>query len=349
VVLPVSSQSTGKEIFLAACAACHGPDGKGTPETTAGFERPATFPDFTDCNATTRETDADWRTIIHLGGPARGFSEIMPSFTEALAADQIDKVIQHLRGFCREPSWPRGELNLPRALITEKAFLEDEAVLQTAIDRSSRVANELVYEKRFGIRNQIEVKAAFPFQRQGPRTWAGGAGDLTLGYKRALASSLATGSILSVAGEVKLPTGNRDRGLGSGVTIFEGFAAYGQLLPSNSFLQMQSGVEAPTHRDDAAKAVFWRAALGKTLTQAKGFGRRWSPMIELLADRELGTGARTAWDIMPEMQVTLSKRQHIRANFGVRFPVSQAGARSTQVVFYLLWDMFDGGIREGWR
>ena len=76
--------NTGEEIFKAACIACHGDDGKGTPQTTAGFERPATFPDFTDCSGTTPEPNADWRSIIHRGGPVRGFSEIMPSFTEAL-------------------------------------------------------------------------------------------------------------------------------------------------------------------------------------------------------------------------------------------------------------------------
>src|SRR5207253_1412332 len=41
---------TGEEIFQAACIACHGPNGSGQPESTLGFEKPSTFPDFTDCN-----------------------------------------------------------------------------------------------------------------------------------------------------------------------------------------------------------------------------------------------------------------------------------------------------------
>jgi mono/diheme cytochrome c family protein len=50
---------TGKEIFEAACIACHAPDGRGMPKTTLGFEPPSTFPDFTDCSGTTREPNVD--------------------------------------------------------------------------------------------------------------------------------------------------------------------------------------------------------------------------------------------------------------------------------------------------
>lgn len=347
----LSGQDKGREIFRATCVACHGADGRGAPETSRGFEAPPTFPDFTGCNATTPEPNRDWSAIIHNGGPARGFSEIMPSFREALTSEQIEKVIQYVRGFCREPSWPRGELNLPRALVTEKAFPEDEMVIDAAIDAEGggSVTTRLVYERRFGSRNQIELSLPFRFQKPGSGTWFGGPGDLTLGYKRVLVSSLRSGSILSVSGEAALPTGNAARGLGKGVTVFEGFAGYGQLLPKDSFLQFQGGFELPTHTDDAAKAVFWRTVVGRSFTQEKGHGRLWSPMVELLADRELVTGEAINWDVVPQIQVTLSRRQHVRANVGFRIPVNNTGSRSTQVMFYLLWDWFDGGLRDGWK
>ncbi len=346
----LSGQDTGREIFRAACVACHGADGRGAPDTSRGFEPPPTFPDFTGCNATTREPNRDWSAIVHNGGPARGFSEIMPSFREALTSEQIETVVQYLRGFCREPSWPRGEMNLPRALVTEKAFPEDEMVIDAAIDtEGGSVTNRLVYERRFGSRNQIDLSLPFRFQRPGSGTWFGGTGDLTLGFKRVLVSSLRTGSILSVAGEVVLPTGNAARGLGKGVTVFEGFAAYGQVLPKDGFLQFQGGFEAPTHTDNAAKAVFWRTVVGRSFAREKGHGRLWSPMVELLADRELVKGEGINWDVVPQFQVTLSRRQHIRASAGFRIPVNNTGARSAQVMFYLLWDWFDGGLRDGWK
>jgi mono/diheme cytochrome c family protein len=37
---------SGEHTFKSGCIACHGSDGRGTPQTIAGFERPDTFPRF---------------------------------------------------------------------------------------------------------------------------------------------------------------------------------------------------------------------------------------------------------------------------------------------------------------
>ena len=39
------------------------------------------------------------------------------------------------------------------------------------------------------------------------------------------------------------PTGKETLGLGKGVTIFEPFVTFGQILPRDSFLQAQGGFE----------------------------------------------------------------------------------------------------------
>jgi hypothetical protein len=342
--------SGGREIYHSACTACHGTDGRGASDSTRGFEKPSTFPDFTRCVATAREANVFWSAIIHNGGPDRGFSQIMPSFREALTDDQIEEVIDYVRHFCREPAWPRGELNFPRALATEKAFPEDEMVMDVAINAegNANITDKVVYERRLGSRGQLDVSLPFKFQRS-DGDWQNGVGDLVIGYKHVLLSSLRTGSILSIAGETVFATGDSTKDMGKGVTVIETFGSYGQSLPKNSFLQFQSGVELPTNTDLANRAVFWRTVVGKSFAPDNGRGRLWSPMIELLADRELASGERINWDLVPQFQVTLSRRQHIRANVGLRFPVNDFGPRPTQVLFYLLWDWFDGGLRDGWK
>lgn len=341
--------TSGAAIFQAGCAGCHGPDGTGAPDTTVGFDKPDTFPDFTDCASTTPELDVDWKATIRQGGRGRGFSRIMPAFGELLTDAQIDAVISHLRSLCRETSWPRGELNLPRPLTTEKAFPESESTITTLVGahEAPDVTHRLAYERRLGVRSQLEVSIPMANLHDATGTLARGIGDIGFGLKRVLLANAH--SILSAQGEIVLPTGNEQKGLGKGVTVLEAFAAYGQLLPSAMFLQAQAGIEQPATRRDLPRAVFGRAAFGASFREEEGVGRMWSPMLELITDRDLETGARTDVDLMPQIQVTLNRRQHIRASIGLQVPVANTAGRSKQVGFYLLWDWFDGGIRAGWK
>src|SRR6476619_1925145 len=84
---------TGEQLFAKACGACHASDGKGQPREVRGFETEP--PDFTECRLTTPEADLDWESIIHLGGRARSFNRMMPSFADELTDDEIRKIIAH--------------------------------------------------------------------------------------------------------------------------------------------------------------------------------------------------------------------------------------------------------------
>ena len=55
------------------------------------------------------------------------------------------------------------------------------------------------------------------------------------------------------------------------------------------------------------------------------------------------------WDVVPQLQVTLSKLQHVMLAAGVRVPITQRDERRPQALVYLLWDWFDGGFFEMWR
>jgi mono/diheme cytochrome c family protein len=337
----------GKALYESSCAACHGTGGTRDPQVLETL--PVEPADLSDCRFAVREPDADWHVIVREGGPTRGFHPMMPAFGEALDAAQIDAVLRHVRGFCRDDRWPRGELNLPRALFTEKAYPEDEAVLTTdfALEGRGAVINKLVYEQRIGPRTQWE--AIVPLASHAAAgAWTGGVGDVALGVKHALAHGLRRGTIVSLAGEIVLPTGSERRGFGGGVAMFEPFLAIGQLLPSDAFLQFQGGVEVPLRRDGHRDEAFWRLVAGKSFTTDAGAGRAWSPMLEVLGARELAAGERVAWDVVPQVQVTLNRRQHVRFNAGLRVPVTDGRARHTRLVVYVLWDWFDGGFFEGW-
>jgi mono/diheme cytochrome c family protein len=341
---------TGEKIYKAGCVSCHGADGKGQSQNLAGFERPSTFPDFTDCGGSTREPDLQWRSIITNGGPARAFSEIMPAFHDALSQEQIGMVIEYLRGLCTEKAWPRGNFNLPRALVTEKAFPEDEVVLNGVMNLHGAPGGSasVIYEKRIGPSGMIEAAVPFEIAHEGGVSHSG-FGDIALGYKHKLFDSLKKGSIFSVGGEVIAPTGNPRIGTGSGSPVFETFAAYGQILPARSFVQLHTGFELPTQPNKLPRAYYLHTAIGKTFITGKGFGRWWSPMAEFIADREFETGAITNWDIIPQIQLPIAKRMHIYANVGLRVPLNNTAGRSKQFLIYFLWDYVDGSLKQGWK
>jgi len=346
--------TTGREIYRVACSSCHGSDGRGAPASLVGFPTP--LPDFTDCDFANREPDGDWMGVSYDGGPSRGFSEHMPAFKGALTVEQVQLAVNHIRSFCTDPRWPRGELNLPRALITGKAYPEDEAVMTTLIDTEGNgsILNKLVYEQRFGPRSQWEIVVPFGWLEtedviadDGTTRWGSSMGDIAVAIKHTVHHSYERGSIVSVAGELILPTGDDELGFGNGTTVFEPFVAWGQILPADFFLQTQLGLELTADKNKAENAAFLRGALGWTTTTGD-FGRAWSPMVELTAGREFASDADIQYSVVPQVQITLNKRQHIMFNIGLRAPLNNRDVRKTQLIFYLLWDWFDGTLFEGW-
>lgn len=336
----------GAALWEARCAPCHGSDGRGA-SGEAMFDRP--MPDLTDCSFAAREADADWMAVTHQGGPARGFSELMPGFGSVLSEAELRAVVTYARSLCRDRRWPRGELNLPRPLVTEKAFPEDEAVVTTLanVNRDGDVTTELLFEKRIGPRGQVEISLPV-VTREDPATgdWETGVGDLALGPKYAFWHDVELGSIASLGGEVVFPTGDETRGLGRGSFVFEPYLAAGQILPWNGFFQLQALGEIPVD-PDLADEIQLRMALGTSVAPRR-FGRVFSPMVEVVGSWAFADRVDEQWDLVPQVQVTLSRRQHLRLDLGVRIPLSDTSRRPTRVGGYLLWDWYDGGLFEGW-
>jgi hypothetical protein len=281
----------------------------------------------------------------------------MPAFGDILTDQQIDDVIAYVRSFCHNVHhYPAGELNLPRALITEKAFPEDELVLSTAADAGSPASwtSDVIHEETFAGLNQLEIDvpinyAVNPQNLPQNNNWNAGFGDITVGLKRTLFSSLPAGSILSAQVGFLLPTGNRNRGFGAGTTTFEPFLAYDQLLGERNFLQFQLGGDVTFDASKSPRSMFFRAAAGRSMAPDHGLGRLFSPMVEFVGTHDYTAGAGTDLDVVPQMQVTVSKRQHIRADAGISAPVTNTSDRKPQVLFYVLWDWAEGAFWKGWR
>jgi mono/diheme cytochrome c family protein len=348
------ANTSGEEIYRQACAACHSVDGSGQPQTIVGFQLPLpnghSFPDFNDCATNTVEPTADWIAVVHRGGPVRALDRHMPAFGDALTIEQIERAVQYLWTFCKDASWPRGDLNLPRAFFTEKAFPENETVWTTGVTGSGAKAieNELVYEHRIGSRGQFEVKLPIAARQQEPDgAWSRGIGDVELAVRRTFYADLDRGSIFAAGGAIVAPTGKESEGLGSGFWIYEPFAMWGQMIGTNAFLQVHAGVEFPSDQTLGDTEAFARTAFGFTFARDQGFGRAWTPMLEVLTTSP--QGAATEWDLVPQVQVSLSKLQHILLSVGVRVPLNEREERKPQMLTYFLWDWFDGELFQFWR
>src|SRR6266540_3554190 len=140
----------------------------------------------------------------------------MPSFKEQLTSEQIDKVIEHIRSLCTDTAWPRGDMNLPRPLYTDKAFPENETVISNTVSANKEgfFGSNIIYERRYGARNNLEFTVPFNFsQNAATNTWFGGVGDIAIQYKRVAYYNQRSGTLLSGATEVALPTGNKRLGL----------------------------------------------------------------------------------------------------------------------------------------
>jgi hypothetical protein len=346
--------ATPEFIFKNNCATCHALDGTGNNPEVVGFTMPFpngdSLPDFTDCTTNTVEPFTDWNSVIHRGGPIRGLDRHMPAFGDALTDEQIEGLVHYLWSFCTDTRWPRGDLNFPRAFFTEKAFPESETVWTTGITPkgAKSVSNDLVYEHRIKQRSQYEITIPIEFQQTTPSgSWVKGLGDVEFALRRTWWASLDHAAIFAAGGAVTVPTGKDEIGVGEGATVWEPFAMFAKGIGANGFVQLHGGYMASSNRTNVENSTYLRQAWGYTYAQDHGFGRAWTPMTEILWSKE--KGGSSVVDVVPQMQVSLTKLQHILLSVGVSIPATQRDGRHAQFLTYFLWDWFDGGLFQYWH
>ena len=338
---PVYSQENALDIlngkFLyeeyAGCASCHGMDGNGQVEDL-GFEDP--LPDFTDCSFTTREPRKDWRDVIKQGGPARGLSESMPAYGEAISDQQVEALIDYIKTFCSEPGWPPGDLNFRRPLVTGKAFPENEAVLNTsyANDENETSVTKFVYERRLGKRTQWEVAVPFIAELNASET---GFGDVELSLKHVLWDHLPSASILSGGLEVVTPTGETGIGIGSGTWKVAPFFAAAKGFGS-FFIQTNLKYEAALEGDE--RELLLNLAFTQALTKEK---KGAFPMLEVNAIQAWPSEKATIM-LTPQIYFAFVKRGHVALSVGSQIPVTNERPFDYRIMTFLLWEYVDGGL-----
>lgn len=324
---------SGKAMYEAWCAKCHGEDGRGLVE---GLELEVPVPDFTDCGFNSREPRKDWKAVVAHGGPARGLSWSMPAWSEAISDEQIDLIIDYTKTFCTDARWPKGELNFRRAQVTAKAFPENEALLIPIYTHSRHRSSttKLVYEERIGPRGQWEISVPIVSRYQSAAT---GIGDVELSGKLALFDNLESLSIVSAGLEVGLPTGDESNGFGSGRWKLAPYLAAGKGV-EDFFLQTSIKYEQPLKGED--RELQYNFALTYPLTEDK---QGLIPMLEVNGIKSFETGANSLF-LTPQMYIGLVKRGHIALSVGTQIPIAGERPFDYRVVAFFLWEYADGGL-----
>lgn len=89
---------TGAELYRTYCIQCHGTQGDGRGVNAAAMDvLPRSHIDPVEMGA---RQDADLRKVIAEGGKALNKSVLMPAWGHNLDADQIEKLVRHLRVLC---------------------------------------------------------------------------------------------------------------------------------------------------------------------------------------------------------------------------------------------------------
>ena len=293
--------------------------------------------DFSDCRLASGEADADWALVITRGGLVAGHSPEMPPFA-VLSAAQVNELVRYLRGFCREPGWPSGNLNLTRALFTAKAFPENEVVIEAAVSHGRetfpRQRLQFAYSRRIGRRASVEV--AVPAETvSAPQGRHTGIGDIEMSGKYVVFAGRERPFILSAGLDVTFATGSQRWGFGEGTHVAEPFLAMGT---SWRAIQLQADVAAilPARRfpTEPIRHVIYNAAVSTRLTHVP---HHWTVGLET-------NGVDGALWLTPFVARDITKRGGLSAAFGVRLPVRPPYPYESDAIRwtgYLLWDYLE--------
>lgn len=336
----------GQEIFQANCATCHGAAGSPDPDSPLVKSLGVVPANFSDALFNSREPGSDWKIVITHGGPALGFSELMPAFGESLSESDIDAALAYIKTLGQSADdglgYPDGELNLFLPIRTKKAFPEDEWVWKqryTGQDGDNAWKNTLEYEFRVGQRGQGIMEVTHEVEGSDAEF-----GHFEPGFKYVLDHDLRAGYILTAAAQVGIP-------LNSGANWeFLPYLAFGKILSDAWTLQSSARLKLDLEDSDHSSAEI----AGIVHWTHTPWPRNVFPAIEVVAEVpfERGSGPDRSdavqWSILPQARIGLNKRGNIALNVGMEWPLNDTYRYDWRAYVYFIWDFADGGLLEGW-
>lgn len=333
----------GSDVYSAHCASCHGSAGRPDPESALVKGLGVVPANFDDKLFNSREPVSDWKTVVTDGGPALGFSVMMPAFGGVLSESDIDAVLAYIKtGIGGEHDYPDGDLNLFLPLRTKKAFPEDEWVWKqrySALDGDDAWKSILEYEFRIGKRAQGVLEITYEDKGNTAEF-----GHLEPGLKYVFRHDRRAGFILTGAAQVGVPL-NSDANW-----EFLPYIAVGKVINDDFTFQGSGRLKLDLEDSNSSSAEF-AGIVHWTYTTIP---RSVFPALEIVAevpfDRGTGAARKDAVQVsvLPQARIGLNKRGNIALNVGVELPVNDTERYDWRGYIYFIWDFADGGLLEGW-
>ena len=329
----------GAEVFAANCATCHGAAGWPDPDSPLVKGLGVVPADFSDALFNSRESESEWTLVVKHGGPALGFSEVMPVFGGTLTDEDIEDVLAYVKTLGGEHDYPDGSLNLFLPIRTKKAFPEDEWVWTqryTDTDGDNAWKHTLEYEFRLGQRWQGILEANYE-----SKGGDGEFGHLEPGFKYVLSHDKQRGSIYTLGVQAGVPLNSNAR------WEFLPYLAMGRVINDEWVFQGSARLKLDLEDSDHSSAEF----AGIVHWVHTRWPRNVFPALEVVAEAPFEVAPNEdalQWSVLPQARFGISKRGHVALNVGVEVPLNERDRYDWRAYVYLIWDFADGGFFEAW-
>lgn len=98
-LMPAQAKETAADNYKTYCVQCHGSQGNGKGVNIRDMSvQPR---DHTDAKAMSGRSDAQLFKVIKEGGSSISKSILMPSWEGTFSDEEINDLVQHLRGLCK--------------------------------------------------------------------------------------------------------------------------------------------------------------------------------------------------------------------------------------------------------